>query len=375
MNHAPKSTAVFDDLIATITEIRDGYVLDTERFSEPLDVVEGYRYVGQVLSAASELFFEGDPDHPRMAPIVSPVRKLQGDNPDAIYHFARIRGDGGGYRISGNRGHACYISFTVHGRAADGGMAGPLLGDVNDQDFAVRADGSYELVLSADERPGNWLRLHPDAHAVVVRSYFELPVSAQNDPSVAVNIDIEPLVPGAPPAPLDDDTFAERFAEGVAFVRQATLGQSIPGASKGIPFVAEEPNTLPVPFSFRDSGLPVPGAADIFYAMGRWELGPDEALVMTGRIPEGVFANVMLWNRHMQTLEYRDRRSALNRRQIRPEDDGTFRIVVAHRDPGVPNWLDTDGHARGTIFWRFLLPDTDPEAIACAVVALDELSD
>jgi hypothetical protein len=96
---------------------------------------------------------------------------------------------------------------------------------------------------------------------------------------------------------------------------------------------------------------------------------------MTGRIPEGVFANVMLWNRHMQTLEYRDRRSALNRRQIRLEADGTFRIVVAHRDPGVANWLDTDGHARGTIFWRFLLPDTDPEAISSAVVSLDQLSD
>ena len=83
----------------------------------------------------------------------------------------------------------------------------------------------------------------------------------------------------------------------------------------------------------------------------------------------------MLWNRHMQTLEYRDRRSALNRRQIRPEPDGTFRIIVAHHDPGVANWLDTDGHARGTIFWRFLLPDSDPGAIACAVVPLAELSD
>src|SRR5579884_2009695 len=100
MNHAPASTAAFDDLIAALTEIRDGYVLSGERFNDPLDVVEGYRYIGQLLSAASELFFEADPEHPRLASIVSPARKLQGDNPDAIYHFARIRGDRS-YRVFG----------------------------------------------------------------------------------------------------------------------------------------------------------------------------------------------------------------------------------------------------------------------------------
>jgi len=30
--------------------------------------------------------------------------------------------------------------------------------------------------------------------------------------------------------------------------------------------------------------------------------------------------------------------------------------VIAHEDPGVPNWLDTGGHREGTIFWRYLLP-------------------
>ena len=28
--------------------------------------------------------------------------------------------------------------------------------------------------------------------------------------------------------------------------------------------------------------------------------------------------------------------------------------------PGVANWLDTGGHRFGTIFWRYLLPETDP---------------
>ncbi len=369
MNRAPLTTAVFDDLIAVLGEIRDGYVGSEERFQAPIDVAEAYRYTLQVLSAASELFVEGDPDHPRFAAIVSPARKMQGDNPDAIYHYARIRGDRS-YRITGQMADACYTSFTIHGPAVDGGMAGPLLGDVNNRDFDVAPDGSYALVLSAVEQPGNWLRLDPGAHAAVVRTYFQRPVSVQCDPFEHVKIAIEVLDGVAPPAPLTDELLAPRMREAVAFIRQATLGQNLPGASVGIPFVAEEPNTLPVPFSFRDSGLPVPGAADIVYAMGRWELGDDEALVMTGRLPTGVFANVMLWNRQMQTLEYRHRTTSLNQSQIRLEPDGSFRIVIANRNPNEHNWLDTEGHPTGTIFWRFLLPDVDPGPIECKVIAL-----
>ncbi len=373
MNRAPLTTAVFDDLIIALQEIRDGYVLSPERFGDPIDVVEGYRYVGQVLSAASELFAEADPDHPRFASIVSPARKMQGDNPDAVYHFARIRGDRS-YRVSGRIGEQCYTSFTIHGAAADGGMAGPLLGDVNDRGFETADDGSYSLVLSAEKQPGNWIRLDPAAHSIVVRTYFQLERSAQNNPEISVVIAIEPLGDVPPPPPLDDVTFAERLREAVAFVRQATIGQGIFGSPSPVPFVSNVPNTLPMPFSFRDSGLPVPGAADIVYAMGRWDLGHDEALVMSGTLPECAFVNVMLWNKHMQTLEYRHHRSSLNRAQILPEPDGSFRLVVAHRDPGVPNWLDTEGHAAGSIFWRFLLPEAAPGAIECSVVPVDALA-
>jgi hypothetical protein len=373
MNEAPKTTAAFDELIATLQLIRDGYVLNEDRFTDPLDVVEGYRYVGQLLSAASEFFFEGDPDHPRFASIVSPARKLQGDNPDAIYHYARISG-ARSYRIRGRVDSECYTSFTIHGRAPDGALAGPLLGDVNDRQFQIDPDGSYTLVLSGTEQPGNWLRLDPDAYCVIVRSYFQLDTSAQNDMSVSVRIDIETLEELDPPPPLSDEVFSARMGEGIAFLRQTTLGQSLPNVPSAVPFVAKETNTLPVPFSFRDSGLPVPGAADIFYASGRWQLGHDEALVMTGTLPECPFANVMLWNRHMQTLEYRSRRSSLNQSQIQLEPDGRYRIVIAHTDPGVPNWLDCEGHRAGTIFWRFLLPETDPTQIDCQVLPIGDVA-
>lgn len=372
---APKTAVAFDDLICALQQIRDGYVNEPERFSNPLDVVEGYRYVGQLLSIASELFFEADPEYPRFASIVSPARKLQGDNPDAIYHYARIRGDRC-YRVSGSMGEACYTSFTVHGKAPDGGLAGPLLADLNDRALAVDADGHYEVVFSASKpmgHQGDWVELHAVAHCLLVRSYFEREVSVQNDPNVAARIDIRCIDDLGPPPPLSDSAMAERMHEGVALLRQATLGQSLPGNAPAVPFVSQIPNDVATPYSFRDSGLPVPGAADIVYSMGTWDLAPDEALVMTGTLPAGVFANVMLWNRHMQTLEYRNRISSVNGAQLALEEGGAYRIVISERDPGVANWLDTCGHPQGTIFWRFLLPEIDPPKPTCLVVPVDQV--
>jgi len=372
MNRAPKSTEAFDELIAALAEIRDSYVLNEDRFTEALDVVEGFRYVTEVLSGASEFFMEADPDHPRMALIVSPARKMQGDNPDSIYHFTRIRGDRS-YRVFGVRGEEAYISFTVHAAALDGGFNGRVLADINDSQFSFAPDGSYEIVFSAEPHDGNWVKLDPDARMIIVRSYFLREHSAQNDPRVAVRIGIECLDDVPPPPPLDDETFAVRLRDGVAFLRQTTVGQPLPGTPSPVPFVASEPNRVGQPWSFRNAGVDAAGAVDIFYSMGRWDLLPDDALVMRGTTPPSRFTNVMLWNRHMQTLEYVHRRSSLNSAQITYEPDDSYVIVIAHRDPGLPNWLDTGGHRVGTIFWRYLLPDSDPVMAECEVVPVDSL--
>ena len=48
-------------------------------------------------------------------------------------------------------------------------------------------------------------------------------------------------------------------------------------------------------------------------------------------------------------------------------------MILAHRDPGLPNWLDTRGLAHGTMFWRFLLPTEPLEPIHTRVVRFDDL--
>ena len=373
MAAAPETTKAFNELIDLLGEVRDRYALSPERFSEDIDVVEAFRYVTHLLSEATELLAEGDADRPRLSSIVSPARKFLGDNPDAIYQQAVIRGDRS-YRITGRRDVQTYISFTIHGHDPAGGINGAVLADRNDRDFAVNADGSYEIILSADEHPGNWIPLHPDARFVFVRNYYLRERSAQTDSSIAVNIAIEPLEPLAPPAPLDDLAYATRLRDAVGFIRANTMGLRMFHAPSTAPFKSNVANTIGTPWSFRNTGFAAAGAVDIFYAAGRFDLGPDEALVMEGTIPAGAFTNVVLWNAQMQTLDYVHRRCSLNAAQIAYQPDGSYRIVVAARDPGVANWIDTEGHRNGDIFWRFLLPESQPETPRCRVVPLADLA-
>jgi len=41
--------------------------------------------------------------------------------------------------------------------------------------------------------------------------------------------------------------------------------------------------------------------------------------------------------------------------------DGIFRGVIAHKDPGVPNWLDPVGRSEGSLGVRYLFPDQVPQ--------------
>jgi hypothetical protein len=133
--------------------------------------------------------------------------------------------------------------------------------------------------------------------------------------------------------------------------------------------VSREPNAFPPPVPPADHAL---AAIDASYSMAPYVLGPDEALVMRARWPECRCASVSLWNRHMQTFDYAHRTVALNRAQTVLDDDGTFRAVIAHRDPGVPNWLDTEGRAKGHTNGRWIRPAVEPE-VATKVVKFADI--
>jgi len=378
MHQAPKTAEAYGRLLATLARIQSDYVESPERDFDELETLEAYMYAIQMVGHVSEFLIEADRERPRFSSIVSPARKILGDNPDSIYHQAAIRGDRA-YRIRGRRTGQDYISFTVHGTDPTGGFGGPVLADINDSDFRFDADDRYELVLSATEPPAGdpavWVPLDPDARMILVRNYFQHERSAHNDPEVHVVLDIEPLEPNGPSPVLTDAEVADRIEQSCAMLEAITLGIRVFGAPPAhpVPFVSDVPNSVGTPWSFRATGEAVAGAVDIHYSSGNWDLAPDEALVMEGTIPPSRFTNVVLWNVHMGTIDYRTRRTALSQAQIVPEADGSYRIVISAQDPGVPNWLDTGGHRRGTIFWRFLLPEAQPETPRCSVLKVGDL--
>ena len=54
-----------------------------------------------------------------------------------------------------------------------------------------------------------------------------------------------------------------------------------------------------------------------------------------------------------QSLPYATHQSSLNATQAALGSDGRYDFVVSAEDPGVPNWIDTQGHTQGLLFLRW----------------------
>jgi hypothetical protein len=103
------------------------------------------------------------------------------------------------------------------------------------------------------------------------------------------------------------------------------------------------------------------GDPNIFFYMGYWQLGPDEALVIEADPPECDYWNFELCNHWLESLEYRRHRVVVNKAEASYEADGSFRLVVAHADAGLPNWIDTAGHSRGAMGLRWVKATHHPQ--------------
>ena len=249
-----------------------------------------------------------------------------------------------------------------------------MISTLNDTEFDVAADGSYEIIASPEPQPSNWLRIEPDAGSITTRHYWEWERSVAADPTFHVPLWIEPVLHPGPAAPMDDAAVAAGVRRVINFVRGLTIG--FPNLPPEVmpAWVSREINRFANadPDGERNTEIGY-AAKDNDYRQTIYELAPDQALIMRGRFPRCRFANVVLWNHRLQTPPYRYRRVSLNRNQVRYEQDGSFKIVVAHRDPGVPNWIDAAGLPTGMIFWRFLLPEEEAPPIETEVVGVDAI--
>ena len=84
--------------------------------------------------------------------------------------------------------------------------------------------------------------------------------------------------------------------------------------------------------------------------------------------------SVALNNFWWESLEFGQRQTSLSSHGAALDTDGVFRGVIAHEDPGVPNWIDTEGGERGTLAVRFLFAEKTPKP-KLRVVKTRELRD
>jgi hypothetical protein len=113
------------------------------------------------------------------------------------------------------------------------------------------------------------------------------------------------------------------------------------------------------------------GQSTNVYAGGVYELAPDEALVIDVRTATApAYAGFGLSNLWGESHDYANRISSLNAFQAEADTDGAVRYVVAHHDPGVPNWIDTTGLEQGFMTHRWTyskVPDDLPTATVTKV--------
>ena len=109
------------------------------------------------------------------------------------------------------------------------------------------------------------------------------------------------------------------------------------------------------------------------FSSGYFKLSGEEALVVTFDADDAPYWGLDTTNNWFEPLSYADHRSHYNNRTVRREAGGSVKIVIAARDPGLPNWIDTRGHLEGPMIFRWSRTNRPVPDLQARVVRLDEL--
>lgn len=385
--------AAWDDFLGSLQQARDA--IDDPRWMPPpasdRNLAEGYRYLMGYVHSAVERAFHSDSDRPHFRNALSIVNRATIDNADAIYFFAPIHGRQS-YLIRGAIGDARhwrgeapaphgpkaphYLIFEASfgALAGDSGELTELMpgvktqtGRIDSSAIEVDDDGRFEILL-APERPaghrGNFVstrkvvdKPHPTDASIGPERYASYVSGRQlfDDWEREEPIHLEIVQLGA------EGTHGEPYAAGRAAAELRHCGELVrnqmrfwnafwtilmgtygerPGTLPGIGFSRNAFNTVNAA-----SGATGGGMGTNLYAGGVAEFGEGEALIVENRIhlaPQ--YVGFQLGNLWGESLEYANQVGSRNGHQSRVDEDGVIRMVIAHEDPGVQNWLDTTGH-------------------------------
>jgi Protein of unknown function (DUF1214) len=349
----------FCDLLATAGDT----ILADGNPDDPLDRAEGFRMLTRLLRGALESTLEyGRAEIPVLAHTCHETIKIVGENPDNHYLGATLDGRYD-YRIWGTRGDARWISFNLFSGGGFGG-GGPGTGaTLHEEQMHIEPDGTFELTISRREHPGNWLRSELDTRSLAIRQTFlDKPNQRRAD------LHIERIGAGdTPPDPLTAEhlyhslLYAGFYVKGVA-----DIGSQWATRQARWPNVFTDEAELAETDKFKDP--------QIKWHQAYFDLADDEALLVEVTPPACEYWMIALHNHWMETLDYTHHQITLNNLSTVPGDDGSVRWIVAHEDPGLPNWLDTAGHNKGTIGVRWVGPDVVDVLPSTRVVKVQDLA-
>jgi hypothetical protein len=290
-----------------------------------------------------------DPHHPEVARFMVPPHRWYGrdvpgsrwagDSPDFIYRIIPIA-HGGRYEIHGKP--TCTPAPTVNYSLMGDQTAAPVtLALLDSLDMVFEGDGGFTITVDdtpADGRP-NHIQTRPGAEFLMIRDALGdwLQQSANA-------LSVRRLNPST--VRRGEDAMAQHAAK--IAIQSLYYTYYCTQSGNGQP-----PNHIRQPQSSGAFG----GMATQWGTKGNLDLGPHEALIVTANSAGALFRNVMLTDQFHMSLNYWSRQSSLNMCQMAADSEGRFTYVVAHQDPGVYNWLDTNGLQR-TIFghrWQAFL--------------------
>ena len=296
-----------------------------------------------------------DPAHPAFFRSSDPVYQWGGPNADQVARRAAIEGTGT-YRISGRMGSCEEFVLQVKQGGAQSGGAG-VATEVTASALGIGPGDDIEIHLAPTEQPGTWIRLEPDAAFVHVRDYY-----FDWRPSEPATFVIERLDRVGEPRPA-------RTADSVA----AVLEYAYREVEHSIGFWSGYQTRMLAGQAPNRFGPPAgAGVQDIVYSHASVVLAPDEALVVDVDPADAPMWDVQLYNRPWyEGLDVAGRVTSLNHRLASTDEEGRVRIIVAHEDPGVANWLDTEGRPDALATFRWWRPSSPPTVDSRVTTAVD----
>lgn len=364
---------------------------------------EGYRYLIRLLSAAHQLEMEADRRHPTLARMMTPIRKFKGDGTDTLYHEAKLD-ERLSYRFEITRGDDIFFSATVY--AYDERDAYYIVDDLVDEKIVwSERDGRpfAEIHLSAGRPEGvdNWIELRGARPILFIRQYFpEFAHTTDAGRYRTALLDVACLDDVGIPDHYTEDDLVTGLRRVVDFVEDATdvsIGLSIfaglnlieydesqSGKQVDVTHITDGKMVLDDPRhdeytpeqlagmidpKLVANNLPGPG---IQY-LGAWfRLADDEAIKIEGKDVPCRYWSCQILTRYLESGDYRYHRVGLNNRQVKLAADGSFVIYACHENPGVDNWVCTQGYENAHILIRTLLADPPMEA-GFSVVKIDQI--